>query len=136
MHSYRPRRTNHHAGWLLFTVAVLAIAAGMGTGHGLVLVAGLVLAPFGLHLISGDPAPTRRVRTVRPAAAIGTGLGRGRVRLSRARRRPVRFRSHRGRSRRPSRPGAGRPRARAGARVRGLGRAGPTTASSSPDVFA
>lgn len=51
-------------GWLLLAAAVFAVAAGMGTGHGLVLAAGLMLAPIGQHLISAQPVQTHRLRRI------------------------------------------------------------------------
>jgi hypothetical protein len=68
------------SGWLLFAVAVSAIAAGMATGQGLVLAAGLVLAPAGIHLISAPsradaPGVRTRRRTAAQTAAAVQGHG-------------------------------------------------------------
>jgi hypothetical protein len=67
MHSYGryPSRVRRFAG-LLLTVAASLIVVGMGTGHGLVLAVGLVLAPFGLHLFTGGPAAPRQEVTILP----------------------------------------------------------------------
>ena len=71
----RPARANR-SGWLLFAAAVSAIAAGMATGHGLLLAAGLVLAPVGMHLISTpSQADSRRVQD-RSRTATGTAYRR------------------------------------------------------------
>ena len=53
-------------GGILLAVAVALVAAGMGTGHGSVLAVGLLLAPFGLHLLTGGPEPRRRVVRILP----------------------------------------------------------------------
>src|SRR5687767_2341596 len=60
-----PPRVRRFAG-LLLAAAVSLLVAGMGPGHGLVLAVGLVLAPFGLHLLTGGPAPQREVVTILP----------------------------------------------------------------------
>ncbi|MEQ4305296.1 hypothetical protein ABNF97_28615 [Plantactinospora sp. B6F1] len=52
-HSGRRPNRSRRPGWLLLAVAVSAILAGMRTGHGFVLAAGLALGPVALHLISG-----------------------------------------------------------------------------------
>jgi len=80
------------SGWLLFVVAVSLMAVGVATGHGLVLAAGLALAPFGLNLISTSPAPARKIPTIRPNHVIDAG-------------RPTPLRSG---MRRPHRPSASR----------------------------
>jgi hypothetical protein len=68
------------SGWLLLAVAVSAMAAGMATGHGLVLAAGLVLAPAGLYLISAPsradaPGVPNRRRTATETAGAVHGHG-------------------------------------------------------------
>ncbi|GAA1042659.1 hypothetical protein GCM10009557_69170 [Virgisporangium ochraceum] len=61
---YPPRV--RRCGAVLFAVAVSLIVAGMGLGHGPVLAVGLVLAPFGLHLVTGGPEPRRRTVRILP----------------------------------------------------------------------
>src|SRR4051794_12414850 len=72
--SARVRRS----GRLLFVVAVSLMAGGVATGHGLVLAAGLALAPFGLNLISGRRVPRREVPTIHPTHVVDAG-GPGRA---------------------------------------------------------
>lgn len=84
-HSMHDRATagqsrRRRSGWLLFAVAVSAIAAGIVTGQGLVLAAGLALAPAGIHLISAPsraeaPGVRNRPRTATETAGAVRGHG-------------------------------------------------------------
>ena len=75
-------------GWITLVAAVVLITAGLLNGHGLLLAAGLALAPVGLLLIDRSAAhevPHRGARAAagQPMAHRGQSPGRRPVQVTR-----------------------------------------------------